>query len=509
MSYIKMDQDAKRQEFADKMSAFNTMWWVQKDREAMDAWKYSAISDWFGWITLYNTKTGEIKNTWNPSPMTASQQKNYTSAGWNLINNLERTWNNVGADTNNFGNITSATPWSIGMYRSPKWITYAVYATAQDWYNALLDDIKAKQSGQTNTWLTPNSTAADLFRTWVGKWVKQSYLNMAANAAWVSLSDKIWNIDANKLATGIMAAEWTLKAYKSWGKDLSQYRQVGSQISNNWNYSIAAQRFMDTYDPTNKEQTVMLNKVYWLTPDDVARYKASRLLNNTDYSTVLQSLSPAAQDVVKWNRSLSDMWMKARKQIQDELSNSWIDDFWLGNQDYWMLKNSDKIWLRQYLQIQDRLNIIDNALKNWTQTWWLKELWEWGRNILWVWVDADFNDIKTNAGKNLVEYIKNISGTAVSDQERKSLMELLPNPNMSTDKFKDSLASFKREYKNMLNWYVSDYWFDSIEALNSAMGMSSLNVNNNTNHWNSYLDTYNKIQNNTIPNDTLSRLLWK
>jgi hypothetical protein len=26
MSYIKMDQDAKRQEFADKMSAFNTMW---------------------------------------------------------------------------------------------------------------------------------------------------------------------------------------------------------------------------------------------------------------------------------------------------------------------------------------------------------------------------------------------------------------------------------------------------------------------------------------------------
>lgn len=49
--------------------------------------------------------------------------------------------NNVGVDTNNPGNITNISG-TVGKYKSPNGRTYAVYATVEEGYQALINDLK-------------------------------------------------------------------------------------------------------------------------------------------------------------------------------------------------------------------------------------------------------------------------------------------------------------------------------------------------------------------------------
>ena len=487
------------QEFNQKLSLYNAARNQQYQKaqlvnaeSQLEAGKYSAVSDGMGWVTVYNTKTGEIQNNSSTNTDTTA----YKSAWGNLITNLERTGNNVGADTNNFGNITSPTSGSIGMYKSPNGRSYAVYATAQDGYNALVNDLKAKQSGNTKTGLNANSTAQQLLTTWVGSGVQQSYLNGAANAGWFKLTDKIWNISTDKLAKGIMAAEWTLAAYNAWWKNLSQYKAQWTPQVASTDYSPWAMSYMDKLSgQLTTENLKILKTQFWLNADDVAAYKASKAISGTDYESALKWLSPAAQSIVMGKDSLANYGMVAKAKIKDELANSWISDYGMWNQQFWSLNNKDQEWLRSYVQIWNRLNIINEVLKGWENTGIWKNAGQRVKNALWLPIDTTYNQLKMAAWKNLVEYIKSISGTAVSESERAMLQQLLPNAaTMSTSKFKDALRAFQREYESLLDSKVTQYGFDSVNALQTQMWLASYGLSGTS---------------STSLSDSLKKLLWQ
>lgn len=79
------------------------------------------------------------------------------------------------------------------------------FATPQDWYNWMMRDISAKLSGNTRTWLTPESTLADL-----GK-VYAEDPGWGSNVARISgywLGTKLKDIDVKRLALAIARQEW-------------------------------------------------------------------------------------------------------------------------------------------------------------------------------------------------------------------------------------------------------------------------------------------------------------
>jgi hypothetical protein len=153
--------------------------------------------------------------------------------------------NNVWVDINNPGNFTSFVDWAIGMYKSPNWRSYAVFANIQDGYNAMLNDLRKKQAGNTRTGLNANSTVAELLWVWVnwkGSISSWGYFNSFKNATWLSANTRIWDIDPQLLARWIMAWEGTLPMFERGGIDLSRF---APQWNNSWN----PQEVMDWWVP--------------------------------------------------------------------------------------------------------------------------------------------------------------------------------------------------------------------------------------------------------------------
>lgn len=156
----------------------------------------------------------------------------YSSVGWSggyldIPRNVNGFTDNIGADTNNFGNFTSMVEGAIGMYHSPNGRDYAVFANAQDGYNALVKDLNNKKNWNTKTWLNANSTIEQLMWTWVnGSWSvdpSNYYAQAFYKATGLQPGTKIGSVDAETLAKWIMAGEGTLAAYDKWGVDLSRY----------------------------------------------------------------------------------------------------------------------------------------------------------------------------------------------------------------------------------------------------------------------------------------------
>lgn len=163
-----------------------------------------------------------------------------TVGGWSgQYLNIPRTWTNIGADTNNFGNFTSMVEGAIGMYHSPNGRDYAVFANAQDGYNALVKDLNNKKNWNTKTWLNANSTIEQLMGTWVnGSWSvdpSNYYAQAFYKATGLQPWTKIGTVDAQTLAKWIMAGEGTLQAYQNGGKDLSSYANQSPAGMDSWN----------------------------------------------------------------------------------------------------------------------------------------------------------------------------------------------------------------------------------------------------------------------------------
>ena len=158
-----------------------------------------------------------------------------SNTSWDYVNvprNVNGYKNNVGVDTNNPGNITNISG-TAGRYKSPNGRIYAVYTTIEEGYQALINDLKGKQAGNTRSGLNANSTIEQLLGVWVnGRGTvdkNNGYYKTFLAETKLSAGTKIGDVATETLARGIMAGEGTLQAYKKWGIDLSYLRkQMGS-----------------------------------------------------------------------------------------------------------------------------------------------------------------------------------------------------------------------------------------------------------------------------------------
>ena len=365
LTKAKADYDAQiernkavQQDFTNNLALFQTQWNMQKDQAtlelqqaAAEQWKFTTTTDpLWRWYIVTNTKTGEstLKTFEQMAASWWTGSTTTSSTSLNIPRNVNWYTNNVGVDTNNFWNITSAVAWNIGMYNSPNGRSYAVFANAQDWYNALVNDIKAKQSGNS-TKANANTTVADFLWVWVnGKpWtVDSKYLNRALAASWLSANAKIWSVSSDALAKAVMAWEGTLDMYNKWGIDLSSYG-ASNQLptSSTTDFSEAQKKYFDKFTASTQDAKAVqsfltnnwlsksqydayINRDTWTTDDALAKMIATYQLDSSKLN-VLRS------DPEKWanimqkvdqynpNQDWSDAAYAANKQAIMKFSAGW------------------------------------------------------------------------------------------------------------------------------------------------------------------------------------------
>lgn len=224
---------------------------------------------------------------------------------------------NVWADTNNFGNFVNG-DWTdnIWTYKSKNGRTYSVFATAEDWYNALINDLKAKQTGGSSK-ISPNDTFEDLLWVRVNwkKWSidKNSSYYKAATSV-VSGNTPISSVDVNKLAEWIMKWEGTWDTYKAGWKDLTNLRWKWAT----WNEPTATELLYFG------KWTIKKNaKDEWLTQaryNEIAKRKESQWWVKAEYSAEqMQSieLPEKATEFTKKSFSYGNRLSLSNEKIKD------------------------------------------------------------------------------------------------------------------------------------------------------------------------------------------------
>ena len=82
---------------------------------------------------------------------------------------------------------------------------------------------------------------------------------------------------------------------------------------------------------------------------------------------------------------------------------------------------------------------------------------------------ADFSTLLTKTGKNLADYVKSISGAAVSEEEAQRLSKNIPNVRMQDGAFDVSFIDFADDYQNLLDAKLTQYGIENEESLRDAV----------------------------------------
>lgn len=107
-------------------------------------------------------------------------------------------------------------PWNLKVPSGMKWTDiqwatwvdsqwHVIFATAQDWVNQMAKDVQWKLTGNTRTWLTPNSTLWELWKVYASD---PNWWKSVSSFSWYSLSTKLKDIDVKKLLPAIARQEW-------------------------------------------------------------------------------------------------------------------------------------------------------------------------------------------------------------------------------------------------------------------------------------------------------------
>ncbi len=82
---------------------------------------------------------------------------------------------------------------------------------------------------------------------------------------------------------------------------------------------------------------------------------------------------------------------------------------------------------------------------------------------------ADFSALLIKTGKNLADYIKSISGAAVSEEEAQRLSENIPHVRMQDKKFDVALDDFADDFQNLLDAKLTRYGIENEDSLRDAV----------------------------------------
>ena len=379
-------------------------------------WEWKVIWEDELWNSIYwfvNTSTWVVVPYWNVW-WYWTYWTSWTTASSNYID-VPRTWTNVWADTNNFWNITSPVEWAIGMYHSSNGRDYAVFATAEDWYNALLNDLANKQKWNTRTWLNWNSTVSELLWTWVnGSWTidpNSNYAKSFIKASWLSLNDKIWNVSTEKLAKWIMAWEWTLSAYNKWWVDLTWYAPstTATTDATGWKFDKNMADIYDDYSQATETNKAKIAARYWKT---TAQMDAE--VSNYEWWKNAEDVKPLIDEIDR----LLDWDVEIPPRLQ-RMKTVW-EDIWL-------------LWLVTVWWVSDR-NYKRSAIHNHIY------------NTLWM---EKFIDLKN----------RKATFWALSDPERKAIYDAASafQAWLDEEEYKNQLRLIRQTLVKSGRWYLDSY----------------------------------------------------
>ena len=153
--------------------------------------------------TLQNFGTSD-KPDWRQYNSTTWQWEtpSWVSTTWTVWNYEITSWTSWNRpDRNN-------NPWNLKMWDVWYWVddqNHTIFWSASEWYQALMNDIQAKLTWNTRTWLTPESTLSDLWKVYAED---PNWSNSVSKISWYALNTKLKDIDVNKLAPAIAKQEW-------------------------------------------------------------------------------------------------------------------------------------------------------------------------------------------------------------------------------------------------------------------------------------------------------------
>jgi hypothetical protein len=185
------------------------------------------------------------------------------------------------------------------------------------------------------------------------------------------------------------------------------------------------------------------------------------------------NISPNAQSVWEGNTTLGDYTPSDRAKINSELQQS---GFWkqptAGNSKFQELKSDEHSKLSKLIQLKDDLAQISELKKN-VDTGPIA--WNLGSAAAWTNIGADENFITLDqiTGKNLSEKMKEISGSAVSEQELARLKRWIPNSTMNDKQFETAVKNFNDELTNTIQSKMKFYNFSDESNFATALWYST------------------------------------
>ena len=330
--------------------------------------KYLRQKPWFEELSTLATKNPEIVKIWDNAYAYWDDNWNLVSVWWTLWANwvyqfsdaelrtvgsdgkfTDTVWN----DINSIWHILNSEDWlRIGTYTNPKWYTYNVYATREDWIQATENLLK-----RAYYWMT----LWDAAQKWIWQGKNISDAKKVIQSKWLSLNDKLSDANVRKFIEAIWTREWTLK----W-KSLDEWAK--------WWKILWTPKWTEWWQKRNPELETFLDKwkaaewdrlkekdfwaVYWKELEDKWVSKEDFLKQFKEYYTyqsrdayleILSNLDHLIEltwkEFDRWERASALSWLwdagKVFKYIKNNLTVNWLQEArerWLK---LWVLSDSD------------------------------------------------------------------------------------------------------------------------------------------------------------------------
>lgn len=326
---------------------------LDKQKLALDQKKFDAEQAWWGSTISWNI--------------------NFTVTPWTTNNRPDRN--------NNPWNVKI---WNVWNWTDEQWHT--IFATPEQWYQAMINDLQAKQSWNSTrvskiTWkkLWPDSTLADLWSVYAED---PNWRNNVAKFSWYSLDTKLKDIDINKLAPAVAKQEWFTWTVKMWQAEQKTFTDSQKNIMSS----------IDIKNPTKTDEAILRKN--WLTLSDVYNYQASK-------------------KVWKWSEWLDDVEYKRVNAVIDDLSADQVTKTFKKSQEAYNFATKVKVWnnatdnqalIYAFAKAMDPDSVVREweytTVQKYSQTWW-DQLW---MNINRILNWQEF--ISDKAKNNMVNTIK-------------------------------------------------------------------------------------------------------
>lgn len=452
---------AKQDDITSKIAAYNSFFGDITQRNG--AGKFTTTADPMGrWYIVTNNQTGTTELKTYEQLVSDNSTSTDTNTQYSPI-----TYNKSDMRTDRHSNPTAMTTDVAKQWWLVEWVDYEKWDAFPN---------------------NPNIFTAKLLWNYVDNTIKvidNIWFKTKSGKSRRTYTDSLWltNESWSKMSYSEKVAA-VQKMYKQEG---------GSKLFQWWTPSQSSQKFdvnpllKTAFDNAKKsgktldyKELVNLSLTTWLSEQSVKneymKYNLNVQNNDpqfTDYETAKKSLSKNAQAYLNGGGKWLPWTIIA--QVKDEINNSGIMDFWMGNYIYTeQIKSVPKeykgmVAMAKTIVDLEALKLLSESVDTWPIAWARYNVSKA------AWASKATNILSTIAWQNLAAYIKDISGAAVSEQEAQRLSELVPNFKQNDSQFDTNVQLALEKARQYFEWHAREFWFSSTDAFMKELWITNTN----------------------------------